>query len=214
MRSRVVKCSVLLMHGCILLTIKKKKKKSLSLVHDLDISMSVLLIIILVILVIFMLDLTYKYIWNPLRIQKKFRKQGIKGPSYRILYGTTAEMRQHLESNFEAIGSDYNGDIVKRAMPHYYHWSLKYGKNFLYWFGNKPRLAIADPDLIKEVLLNTSGAFEKSQFNPLAKLLLGDGLPALVGPKWALHRRIINQAFNMHTVKVSLSLSLIPPSSL
>ena len=79
-----------------------------------------------------------------------------------------------------------------------------YGKNFLYWFGWKPRLTISDPDMIKEVLTKSDGkTFEKIQLNPLAKLLFGDGLILLTGKKWAIHRRITNQAFNMERVKVA-----------
>lgn len=103
----------------------------------------------------------------------------------------------------ESTALVFNHDIVQRVMPHYYNWSNEYGKNFLYWFGPKPRLAIADPDLIKEVLMNSSGCFEKTKFNPLAKLLFGDGLVALMGEKWAVHRRITAQAFNMEIVKVN-----------
>ncbi|KAJ8532425.1 hypothetical protein K7X08_012348 [Anisodus acutangulus] len=97
---------------------------------------------------------------------------------------------------------NHNHDIVvSRVMPHYYNWSTLYGKNFLYWFGPQPRLAIADPNLIKQILLNTSGSFEKVKHNPLSKLLFGDGLVGLEGHKWAIHRRIANQAFNMEIVK-------------
>lgn len=76
-----------------------------------------------------------------------------------------------------------------------------YGKTFLYWFGCTPRLAIAEPDLIKEVLLNQSGCYGKTEFNPFSKLLIGDGLVGLTGEKWSRHRKITNQAFNMERVK-------------
>lgn len=94
-----------------------------------------------------------------------------------------------------------SNDIVHRVMPHYYHWSTVYGKNFLYWFGPKHRLAVADPDMIKEILLNTNGSFQKVPFNPLTKLLFGEGLVGLMGEQWAVHRRITSQAFNMERVK-------------
>ena len=68
-----------------------------------------------------------------------------------------------------------------------------YGKNFLFWFGSTPRLAIFDPDIIKEILRKSDGSFEKISLNPLARPLFGQGLG---GQKWAIHRRITNQAFN------------------
>lgn len=95
-----------------------------------------------------------------------------------------------------------NHDVLHRVVPHYYEWSTIYGKNFLYWFGPVPRLAVAEPGLVKQILLNTDGSFEKIKFNPLSKLLLGEGLVGLSGDKWALHRRITSQAFNMEYVKV------------
>jgi len=52
--------------------------------------------------------------------------------------------------------------------------------------------------------MNTRGSFEKIPFNPQSKVLFGGGLVGLDGDKWALHRRITNQAFNMERVKVSL----------
>ncbi|KAK6130968.1 hypothetical protein DH2020_035294 [Rehmannia glutinosa] len=63
------------------------------------------------------------------------------------------------------------------------------------------RLAVSDPDMIKEVLMNSNGLFPKVNFNPSAKILLGDGLVRLEGQKWAVHRRITSQAFNMERVK-------------
>lgn len=57
---------------------------------------------------------------------------------------------------------------------------------------------MSDPDMIKEILMNTSGSFEKIPFNPQSKVLFGGGLDS---DKWALHRRITNQAFNMERVK-------------
>lgn len=95
----------------------------------------------------------------------------------------------------------FGHDILHRVAPHYHRWSSDYGKTFVWWFGPIPRLGIADPELIKEVLMNTSGCYGKIGLNPLSKLLFGDGLVVLEGEKWALHRRISNQVFNMERVK-------------
>ncbi|CAK9178538.1 unnamed protein product [Ilex paraguariensis] len=110
-------------------------------------------------------------------------------------------MRRHMTSIAESKPTSINHDIVHRVIPHYYNWSTSYGKTFLYWFGSKPRLAVAEPDMIREVLLNTSGSFAKVEFSPLTKLLFGEGLLWLNGEKWAVHRRITSQAFNMERVK-------------
>lgn len=98
---------------------------------------------------------------------------------------------------------DHN-EVVKRVMPHYYNWSKVYGDPFLYWFGSKARLAVSDPDMIKEILVSKSGSFRKIRFDPSAKALFGEGLVGLDGDKWIVHRRIAAQAFNMERVKVFL----------
>ena len=71
-----------------------------------------------------------------------------------------------------------------------------YAKNFLFLFGSTPRLAIFDPDMVKEILTKLDGSFEMISLNPLARPLFGQGLAGLSGQEWAIHRRIANQAFN------------------
>ncbi|KAI9201155.1 hypothetical protein LWI28_019051 [Acer negundo] len=140
-------------------------------------------------------------IWVPFRIQHHFKKQGISGPGYRPITGNSADIRRlYVEAQSKPI-SPVDHDILHRASPFYHRWSRMYGKNFLYWFGSNPRLALSDPDMIKEVLMNRNGSFEKIGFNPLSKPLFGDGLVGLSGDKWALHRRITNHAFDMGRVK-------------
>ncbi|XP_057504366.1 cytochrome P450 734A1 isoform X2 [Actinidia eriantha] len=152
-------------------------------------------------LLIALLNFAHSILWVPLKIQRHFRSQGVGGPSYRPILGNSAEIRRRMIAEAESTSISFDHDIVRRAIPHYYNWSTVYGKTFLYWFGSKARLAIAQPDMIKEVLLNTSGSFEKVAFNPLSGLLFGKGLVGLTGEKWAVHRRITNQAFNMERVK-------------
>ncbi|XVE56014.1 hypothetical protein DITRI_Ditri03aG0203100 [Diplodiscus trichospermus] len=147
----------------------------------------------------------HRIIWVPWRIQTHFRKQGIRGPSYRPMFGNTAEIRHfYSEARSKPISFDQH-DILDRVVPGYSKWSRTYGKTFLYWFGLNPRLAITDPDMIKQVTLNTDGgtlAFEPLGFDPSTKLLFGrQGLVVLTGAKWAVHRRISNQAFKIELVK-------------
>ncbi|KAH7847875.1 hypothetical protein Vadar_031220 [Vaccinium darrowii] len=148
------------------------------------------------------IKLTHSLIWVPLKFQHHFRNQGVGGPSYRPFIGNSAEIRRRMIAEAESRPiSAFTHDIVGRAIPHYYNWSTVYGKTFLYWFGPRARLAISDPDMIKEVLLNTSGSFEKIPMNPLSGLIWGQGLVGLAGEKWAVHRRIASLAFNMERVK-------------
>ncbi|XP_010248211.2 PREDICTED: cytochrome P450 CYP72A219-like [Nelumbo nucifera] len=68
------------------------------------------------------------------------------------------------------------------------------------WNGRTPRLNIMDPELVKDILSNKFGHFEKPNFNPLTSLL-ARGLAKQEGEKWAKHRRIINPAFHMEKLK-------------
>ena len=163
--------------------------------------MQFLLLAIFIFLVSFFLKFLHSIIWVPWKIQAHFRKQGIRGPGYRLIFGNTAEIRRmYAEAQSKSMSLDH--DIIHRVVPFYYEWSALYGKSFLYWFGTKPRLAIADPDMIKEALLNTGVSFEKLRFNPLSALFFGSGLLALKGERWAHRRRILNQVFKIETVKV------------
>ncbi|CAO2834000.1 unnamed protein product [Amaranthus hypochondriacus] len=151
---------------------------------------------------IIILKLIYTLLWVPWRIQHHFKNQGIVGPPYYPILGNTGQIRRlYTEAQSKPMQIGLH-DISKRVMPFYHKWSAQYGKTFLYWFGSKPMLAISDPDMIKEVLMNTNNdCFARLKFNPLSKMLFGDGLVGLEGHQWAFHRRIATQAFNMETVK-------------
>ncbi|KAL1816991.1 hypothetical protein ACET3Z_019565 [Daucus carota] len=160
-----------------------------------------MIFLVLAILLIFVsLKSLYSIIWIPLRIQQLFRKQGVNGPSYRPFYGNTAEIMQ-MTKEAQSKSIPFTHDVVHRVCPDYYQWSAKYGKTFLCWFGLKPRLALADPDMIKDVLSNSIDMIDRLDFNPLARLLFGQGLPGLTGHKWTAHRRIATPAFNIEQVK-------------
>ncbi|KAI6688229.1 hypothetical protein NL676_025057 [Syzygium grande] len=163
--------------------------------------MVLLLVPVLLLILILLSKFTYSNLWIPLRLQRRFAEQGIRGPSYRPILGNTAEVKRlFAEARSKSVPFDHR--ILHRVSPFYYHWNLRYGETFVYWFGSTPRLAISDPDMIKEVLMNTGGgSYGMVRFNPQARLLFGQGLSGLVGEKWAVHRRIANRAFTMERVK-------------
>lgn len=167
--------------------------------------MSFLLVLPLIIslFLITSLKLIHSLFWVPHKLHRHFLRQGVAGPPYRPLFGNTAEIRRmYEEAQSKPLTSfPLDSDITHRVMPFYSNWAAQYGKTFLYWFGPKPMLALTEPDLIKEILMNSNGSFSRIPHNPLAKLLLGDGLVFLEGQKWALHRRIANHAFAMDKVK-------------
>ncbi|KAK2417876.1 cytochrome P450 734A1 [Trifolium repens] len=136
----------------------------------------------------------------PYKIQRHFRNQGISGPTYRPIFGNSSQIKR-LYAQTKSEPSSFNHDILKRVVPFYHRWSCMYGNTFLYWFGSTPRLAISDPDMIKEVLVTKCGEYGKVPYNPQSKLLFGQGLVGLNGDQWNFHRRIINLAFNTEILK-------------
>ena len=76
------------------------------------------------------------------------------------------------------------------------------GSNFLLWFGPTPRLAVADPDLIREIFVSRSELFDRYESHPLVRQLEGEGLVSLRGEKWAHHRKVITPTFHMDNLKV------------
>ena len=77
------------------------------------------------------------------------------------------------------------------------------GKNSFMWLGPMPRVHIMDPEQIKTVF-SFINDFQKPTMNPLTRLLV-QGIANLEGEKWAKHRKIINPAFHLEKLKVSIS---------
>ena len=78
------------------------------------------------------------------------------------------------------------------------------GKNFFVWLGPRPMVHIMDPDVIKEVMTKNNQFPKPKGGNPLGRLL-ATGLVDYDGDKWAKHRKIINPAFHLEKLKVSIS---------
>ncbi|KAJ1425406.1 Cytochrome P450 [Sesbania bispinosa] len=158
--------------------------------------------VVVAIFVLYLVKDLHSIFWVPWKIQCHFVKQGIRGPGYRPIFGNSSEIRRLYAAEAKSDANfPFDHDILKRVLPFYHRWSCMYGKTLLYWFGSTPRLAISDPEMIKEVLVNKSGEYGKVPYNPQSKLLFGQGLVGLQGHQWLFHRRIINQAFNMELVK-------------
>ncbi|KAK6134441.1 hypothetical protein DH2020_031820 [Rehmannia glutinosa] len=73
------------------------------------------------------------------------------------------------------------------------------GENSFMWFGPSPRLNIADPQLMKEIMTRHD-LFHKPLPDPIGHTVAG-GLLFLEDEKWAKHRKIINPAFHMEKLK-------------
>ncbi|KAI3464985.1 hypothetical protein Pfo_021648 [Paulownia fortunei] len=158
-------------------------------------------LLFLLVISVYLVKLIYTNIWLPWKIEKHFRKQGIRGPPYHLVYGNSEEIKKLIKVAASKPIPEFCHNILHRVLPQYYKWSGQYGKTLLFWFGLKPFLLFAEPETIKEVLVSNSGSIGKEAFNPLSKQLFGQGLVGLQGDKWAAHRKIANQAFTMERVK-------------
>ncbi|TYH82120.1 hypothetical protein ES332_D02G036000v1 [Gossypium tomentosum] len=92
-------------------------------------------------------------------------------------------------------------DLFPRVHPHFYTWTNRYGKNFVYWNGARAELVISEPELIKEVLKNSEQIFQKKQLSDIGMKFLGNGLIFIEGEKWAKHRKLANHTFHGESLK-------------
>ncbi|KAA8532860.1 hypothetical protein F0562_033023 [Nyssa sinensis] len=128
------------------------------------------------------------------------KSQGIKGPSYRFIYGNIQEvMNMRMESMSRPMGLSHQ--IFLRIQPHMYSWVKIYGKNFLGWYGSNAQLIITESELVKEILNNRDKAYPKADLGGYMTKLLGDGLVTSEGEKWAKLRKLANHAFRAESLK-------------
>ncbi|CAI0474497.1 unnamed protein product, partial [Linum tenue] len=80
------------------------------------------------------------------------------------------------------------------------------GETLVYWHGLLPRVTVTDPELVKQILSNKFGFYVKPMFRPVT--VIAKGLVLLHGPQWATRRRLLNPAFSMEKLKVSLCLCI------
>lgn len=76
----------------------------------------------------------------------------------------------------------------------------------MYWIGDQPQIVVTEPELVKEILANKQGLFNKSKPTGHAKKLLGDGLVVAEGEKWSKLRKLANRSFHGEYLKVDMFL--------
>ncbi|XP_047054995.1 cytochrome P450 72A14-like [Lolium rigidum] len=151
-------------------------------------------------LVLWAVSRTAERCWlRPRRISRALRAQGLGGTVYRFPAGDLAENgRLNEEARSKPMRPCH--DIVPRVLPHLHNTVKEHGNVCLTWFGPTPRVVIADPKLVREILSDKSGQFEKFISKRLSKLI-ALGLASYDGEKWARHRRILNPAFHLEKLK-------------
>ncbi|KAJ1296976.1 hypothetical protein BS78_01G342800 [Paspalum vaginatum] len=143
-----------------------------------------------------------RLIWRPYTIAKKFRQQGIHGPSYRFMKGCNEDIKSMKGETDSLVLDVHDHKYLPRIAPHYLKWRAQYGEPFLYWYGPQARICIFDYELARQILSSKSGHFVKNDPHPTLLALVGKGLGFMEGTDWVRHRRIINPAFTIDKLKI------------
>ncbi|KAM7497794.1 hypothetical protein LguiA_022208 [Lonicera macranthoides] len=138
------------------------------------------------------------WVWfRPKKLEKFLREQGLKGSSYKVLFGDLKKISSMM-SEARSKPISLSSDIVPRVTPWILDAIKNYGKNCFLWAGTVPRVYIMDPELIREVL-HKPDIFNKRGIPAFKKL--ANGITTHQGEKWAKHRKIINPAFHVEKLK-------------
>ncbi|KAK1693201.1 hypothetical protein QYE76_009898 [Lolium multiflorum] len=141
-----------------------------------------------------------RYWLRPRRLGRALRAQGLSGTAYRFPAGDFSEnVRLSQDAQSKPMSPPCH-DIVSRVLPHIHNTVMEYGEVCITWFGPIPRVVIARPELVSQILSNKSGHFEKFTNNSLGDLI-SRGIGSLDGEKWATRRRILNPAFHLEKLK-------------
>ncbi|XP_062007275.1 cytochrome P450 72A397-like [Rosa rugosa] len=141
------------------------------------------------------------WLWfKPKKLERLLREQGLKGNSYRFMYGDSKETANLLkQASSKPMNLSTSHDIVGRVTPFDEQTIKTYGKDSFVWIGTSPRVNIMNLEDLKAVLTKMDN-FPKPESSPLIKLL-AQGIAVYEGEKWVKHRRIINPTFHVEKLK-------------
>ncbi|KAL8512593.1 hypothetical protein ACS0TY_018910 [Phlomoides rotata] len=138
---------------------------------------------------------------RPKSLEKFLRKQGLKGNSYKFVYGDLKEVMKTIENTkSKPINLD---DDTKPRVLFFHNIIQKYGGESFFWLGPTPSIIISDPELAREVMTKINVFQKPNNPNPMTKLL-AQGLVTLEKQKWSKHRKIINPAFHLDKLKLMI----------
>ncbi|RZC91561.1 hypothetical protein C5167_027633 [Papaver somniferum] len=163
---------------------------------------SLMIIISLMMLLWYGFTAFYSLWWNPKKLEKQLREQGIKGSSYKFYHG---HMKESHQLTMEALKKpmNLNHHIAPSVVPFTWKTVQTYGRVSFHWTGTILRLIILDTEMMKGVMTEKNGHIQKPPvecFNPLFADL-PKGITNLEGEKWLKHRRIIKPAFHLEKLK-------------
>ncbi|KAL8255361.1 hypothetical protein R6Q59_033582 [Mikania micrantha] len=152
------------------------------------------------ILILFCIWKLLNWLWfEPKKMEKFLKDQGLNGTSYRFISGDLKEM-VHMITEAQSKPMNLTHDIAPRVLPFYHKSLTTLGKNCFTWLGAKPVVHVCEPSMVREILANYRKFQRSRRRNPLVKLLVS-GLLDVEGDQWVKHRKIINPAFHMEKLK-------------
>ncbi|XVF66776.1 hypothetical protein PTKIN_Ptkin10aG0065500 [Pterospermum kingtungense] len=169
--------------------------------------MAVLITVVSTLTISWALKLLYVVWWRPKMIENQLRKHGIHGYPYKLVHGNAKEMIKLAKEKWpQPVEQPHH--ILPLINPLLHNLATTYKKSFVIWYGTTPRVAIMEPNLIKEILSNKSGDFPKPEINSFTELFV-TGLASYNGDKWAKHRKLLNPAFHIDKLKHMLPVFVV-----
>ncbi|KAH0467435.1 hypothetical protein IEQ34_004673 [Dendrobium chrysotoxum] len=168
--------------------------------HGINLMLALVSLILLPYVIFNLLRFLKRVFWDPIRITKSMEAQGIRGPPYKFLHGSTSEANKLMEKSMNTP-MELSHNILPKVQPHFHSWIKLYGRNVLTWHGSTPRLVVGETELVKEILSDREGGFPKYEPPEFMKKLLGDGLVTASGQKWVRQRKLATHAFRSESLK-------------
>nr|BAJ94885.1 predicted protein [Hordeum vulgare subsp. vulgare] len=142
-------------------------------------------------------------VWRPRAVARSFARQGVRGPPYTFLAGSLPEAKRLIMAGRRGVPPLDAGchDIMPILLPQFHRWVADYGKTFLFWVGPIPAVFSTDLQLIKQVLTDRTGLYQKDFMIPVLKSLFGNGVILINGDDWKRHRKVVLPAFNHEKIK-------------